>query len=84
MSYRHCDDKVGLSLLEAKAFGDDKRSKIGDDGLDDEDDGDHGEISQLLCGQLGCKLGKDCIVLLAWNIIKDEMRALQRVDFCTH
>ena len=69
-TYSHCDDEVGLPLLEAKTFGNDECSKIGDDGLDDKDDGDHSEVSQLLSSQLRGKLGKDCIVMLAVHAIE--------------
>ena len=68
VTYRHCNHEVGLPLLEAKAFGYDKGSKIGDDGLDDEDDRDHGEISQLLSSQLRGKLGEDYDLMLVLRV----------------
>jgi hypothetical protein len=75
VTYRHCNNEVGLSLLEAKTFGYDKRSKVGDDSLDNEDDRDYSEICQLLSCQLRRKLGKDCIVVLAQYVLQDVICA---------
>lgn len=65
-SYRHCDNEVGLSLLEAAQLGNYEGCQIGDECLDNEDDGNHGELSQLLGGQLRRQLGEDCSALLAY------------------
>ncbi len=61
VTYRHCSDEVRLSLLETEELGDNDRSEIGDDCLHNEDDRDHCEIGQLLCGQLRCKFREDCM-----------------------
>lgn len=58
-SYRHCDDEVGLSLLEAAYFGHEERSQVRDECLDDKDNRDHSELSQLISGQLRREFGED-------------------------
>lgn len=52
MTYRHRDHEVRLALLEAAHLGDQKRSEVGDEGLNDKDKRDHSKVSQFLSGQL--------------------------------
>lgn len=78
-TYRHCSDEVGLSLLEAKQLSDDKRSDVGDDCLDNENDGNHGKVSQLLCSQLRSQLGEDCSTRSALHEHAAAKGALSRV-----
>jgi len=84
MTYRHGNNEVGLPLLETKAFGYNEGSEVGDDGLDDKDDRDYGEISQLLSSQLRGKLGKDCIEELAWLTMGVQCARCNAPILCTH
>jgi hypothetical protein len=58
-TYRHGDDKVGGSFVEPAYLGYDKGCEVGYECLHDKDDGNDGEISQLLGRQLRCELGKN-------------------------
>jgi hypothetical protein len=51
-SYSHCDQKVGGALFKAAHPGDKERGEVGDEGLYDEDDGNDGEVGQLVGGEL--------------------------------
>ena len=59
MSYRHSDDEVGGSLVEFAYARYEKRGDVGYQCLYNEDDGNDGELSQLLGRQLGCELGEN-------------------------
>jgi hypothetical protein len=51
-SYSHCDQKVGGALLKAAHSGDKQGGEVGYERLYDEDDGNDGEVGQLIGGQL--------------------------------
>jgi hypothetical protein len=59
MPYRHCDHKVGSSLVESAYPGYEKRSDVGYEGLYNEDDRNNSEVGQLLGRQLRRELGKN-------------------------
>jgi hypothetical protein len=58
-TYSHSNDKVPGPFLELENAGDGARRNIGDDDLNDEDEGDYAELNQLRSGQLGRQFGKD-------------------------
>jgi hypothetical protein len=55
-SYCHCNQKVGLSLVEPAHFGHDKRGDVRYECLYDKDNGDDCKVGQLVGGQLRCEL----------------------------
>ena len=59
-TYCHGYDKVGGALVEPEHARHGEGGDVGDERLHDEDDGNDGELGQLLGRQLGGELGKDC------------------------
>lgn len=64
-AYCHGSDKIGLAFLEAEASRDQEGAKVGDDGLDDENQRDDGEISQFFGRELRPEFCEDCRVSIA-------------------
>lgn len=58
-SYSHGDQKVGSAFLETAYFGHENGGDIGHECLYDKDDGNDGEVRQLIGGQLRGELRKD-------------------------
>jgi hypothetical protein len=58
-THRHGRYKVRSPFFQAKASRDGKGTHIGDEGLNDENQGDDGEIGEFLSCQLGPQLGED-------------------------
>jgi len=58
-TYCHGNDKVGRSLVELAYPRHEKGGKVGDECLNDKDDGNDGQLSQLLGRQLGGEFGKN-------------------------
>lgn len=58
--YRHSNDKVGPSLLEATYSRHKERSEIGDQCLYNEDDWDDSKLRELVSRQLRSELCEDC------------------------
>ena len=56
---RHRHHKIARPLLEATQPAQSKGGQISDQGLDDEDDGDHSQIDEFPRRQLRCQLGED-------------------------